>query len=275
MPDENAIPNGNQAPDKSNSPSAGNRLAKLLRNPWVVFIGPFIVFMLLTSLEPTPDKPGGEGIGLSIPYAYYPWVYTVKVVLTTLSVLLVAPAYRQFPFKVSGWAVLTGVVGIVAWIGICKLEIERGVLARLNELVGSLGMGDLIELGARSAYNPFEQIDSTAGAWTFLAVRFFGLALLVPVIEEFFLRGFLMRYFMQHDWWKSPIGSVNATAVVIGTVFPMLMHPAELLAAAVWFSMVTVLMIRTRNIWDCVVAHAITNLLLGLYVVYSGDWYFM
>ena len=48
------------------------------------------------------------------------------------------------------------------------------------------------------------------------------------------------------------------------------MHPAELLAAAVWFSLVTWLMLRTPSIWDCVVAHATTNLLLGLYVVWAG-----
>jgi uncharacterized protein len=50
----------------------------------------------------------------------------------------------------------------------------------------------------------------------------------------------------------------------------LLMHPAELLAAAVWFTLVTWLMLRTKNIWDCVVAHAVTNFLLGVYVVFMG-----
>ena len=268
MPQENDNPKDNKTPAKSEASQSGNKLAGFLYNPWVVFIGPFIVFMLLTSLEPTSTKPGGSGIGLAIPYAYYPWVYTLKIVLSILSVILVSPGYRQFPFKLSGWAVLVGVVGVVVWVGICKLNIERNVIT-------ALGLEKLFKLGARSAYNPFEQISSAAGAWAFLAVRFFGLVVVVAVVEEFFLRGFLMRYFLQRDWWKSPFGTVNATAVVVGTVFPMLMHPGELLAAGVWFSMVTLLMIRTRNIWDCVVAHAITNLLLGIYVVYSGDWYFM
>ena len=65
---------------------------------------------------------------------------------------------------------------------------------------------------------------------------------------------------------------VTPLAVVVGTVLPMLMHPAELLAAAVWFSLVTWLMVRTRNIWDCVAAHAVTNLLLGIYVVTFDQW---
>jgi membrane protease YdiL (CAAX protease family) len=48
-------------------------------------------------------------------------------------------------------------------------------------------------------------------------------------------------------------------------------HP-EKLAALVWFSLVTWLMWRTRNIWDCVAAHAVTNLLLGIYVVTQHQW---
>jgi hypothetical protein len=55
----------------------------------------------------------------------------------------------------------------------------------------------------------------------------------------------------------------------------MLLHPAEALAAAVWFSLVTWLMVKTRNIWDCVAAHAVTNLLLGFYVLYTGEWRFL
>ena len=47
------------------------------------------------------------------------------------------------------------------------------------------------------------------------------------------------------------------------------------LPAVAWFSMVTWLLLKTRNIWDCVVAHAITNLLLGVYVVATGHWHLM
>ena len=69
-----------------------------------------------------------------------------------------------------------------------------------------------------------------------------------------------------------PFGQVTPLAVVVGTAVPMLMHPGELLAAFVWFSLVTWLMVRTKNIWDCVAAHAMTNLLLGIYVVTQHQW---
>jgi hypothetical protein len=80
---------------------------------------------------------------------------------------------------------------------------------------------------------------------------------------------------MTAEWTKVPIGQVNALAVVAGTLVPMATHPGELLAAALWFSLVTWLMVKTRNIWDCVVAHAVTNLLLGVYVLCSGQWYLL
>ncbi len=140
-------------------------------------------------------------------------------------------------------------------------------------LLTPLGLEKLLGLGERPAFNPLAELAATpAWAYTFLVIRFLGLALIVPIIEEFFLRGFLMRFVIRENWWTVPFGTLTPAAAIIGTAVPMLMHPAELLAAAVWFSLVTWLMVRTRNIWDCVAAHAVTNLLLGLYVVTQHQW---
>jgi uncharacterized protein len=249
------------------------RTTLLERQRWVVFLLPFVVYMLVSSLEPTPKQPGGEAIGLAIPYAGYPWLYAVKIALTVVAVVFVWPGYRAFPPRITLLAILVGVVGGPLWIGLCHLDWEH---AYLLPLLNQLGMGGLIGAGDRPAFNPFEQLaGQPAGAWAFLAVRFIGLVAVVPLIEEFFLRGFLMRFVMERDWWDVPFGKASGLAVVLGTAMPMFTHPGELLAAAVWFSMITWLMMRTRNIWDCVAAHAITNLILGIYVVASGTWRLM
>ncbi|MGD0655126.1 MAG: CAAX prenyl protease-related protein [Thermoguttaceae bacterium] len=245
----------------------------LQKNPWLVFLLPFVVFMLVGSLEPTPGAPGGKAIGLAIPYNWYPVVYTVKVALTLAAIGFVLPGYRQFPFRISLLSIVVGVVGIFIWVGLCRLDLEHAYIQPALERVG---LGAIIGSGDRPAFNPFIQLaDQPVRAWIFLAIRFFGLALVVPVIEEFFLRGFIMRFVVDQQWWEVPFGKVNRLAVVLGTLVPMLMHPGELLAAAVWFSLVTWLMLRTRNIWDCVAAHAVTNFLLGIYVVSSGNWKLM
>jgi hypothetical protein len=193
--------------------------------------------------------------------------------LTLAAIGFVLPGYRQFPFRISFLSIAVGVLGVVIWIGLCRMDLEHTYLQPAFDRVG---LGWIIGSGQRAAFNPFVQFaDQPVWAWIFLAIRFFGLALIVPLIEEFFLRGFVMRFVVESDWWKVPFGKVNRLAVVLGTLVPVLMHPAELLAAVAWFSLVTWLMLRTRNIWDCVAAHAVTNLLLGIYVVSSGNWQLM
>ena len=192
--------------------------------------------------------------------------YTIKIALTIAAMAYVWPGYRQFPFRISWLAIVVGVVGVALWIAICQMQLERRLLA-------PLGLERFLGLGDRPAFNPLAELaDTPLWAYTFLGIRFVGLALVVPTIEEFFLRGFIMRWAVRDDWWDVPFGQVTPLAAVVGTAVPMLMHPGELLAAFVWFSLVTWLMIRTKNIWDCVAAHAVTNLLLGIYVVTQHQW---
>jgi CAAX prenyl protease-like protein len=287
------------------SPSAANPLldpenAPLPRRGWlrrwpgVTFLLPFVIFLLVGMIEPKPPEHEGEAESAAadaaddssadedvldlnkenaephatMPYEYYPYVYTIKIGLTTLAMLAVLPGYLAFPFRVSGLSWLIGAVGAVVWIALAKLQVQ------LYPHVPKL-LADVLEMGGRSGFNPLVELkDNAVWAYGFLAIRFFGLVVVVAVIEEFFLRGFLMRYVMDIDWPLIPFGVVNRLGLAVVIAFPVLYHP-ERLAALAWFSMVTWLMLRTRSIWDCVIAHAVTNLLLGLWVVYSGDWWLM
>lgn len=252
-------------PESSQNRPEAQSTSFVARHRWVPFVAPLVVFLIAGSFEPAPrDHTTSEPSGwfaISVDYAWYPAIYSVKIGLTVAAMMLAMRTYRQFPWKLSRWAVLVGVVGAVVWVGLTDLQRIFG---------WTFGSGE------RSAFNPLEEMaDRPAWAYTFLAIRFVGLVLIVPVIEEFFLRGFLMRFVTEADWWKLPIGQVSMTAVVMGSVVPALMHPGEFIAALVWFTLVTWLMVGTRNIWDCVVAHALTNLLLGCYVLATGNWYLM
>jgi len=237
--------------------NTNGRTALLERQRWLTFLLPFLVYMVAGTLEPSP---GGSAAGYAVAYA-------IKIALTLAAVAFVWPGYRQFPLRLSPLALLVGVVGGPLWIALAMPGWERLYVWPWFQQIG-LGF---IAGGDRPAFNPFDPTNnlSTCWAYAFLAVRFFGLVAVVPLIEEFFLRGFVMRFVMERDWWNVPFGKASRLAIVLGTVVPMLSHP-ELLAAAVWFSMITWLMLRTRNIWDCVLAHAITNLILGIYVVVHG-----
>jgi CAAX prenyl protease-like protein len=249
-----------------NGMSSGTLLEK---HRWLVFVLPFAVYMLAGALEPSHDSSGGKMLGLSIPYSAYPLVYTVKIALTLAAIAFVLPGYRQFRQRPGVLAVIVGAVGVVVWVGLCAVSDSCGLTKFLNEAMAKIHL-----YSPRPAYSPLEELQTTpALAWAFLGIRFFGLAMVVPVIEEFFLRGFLMRIVMEADWWKVPFGAASRTAVLVALAWPLLTHqPGEYLAGIAWFGMVTRLMVRTRNPWDCVTAHAVTNLLLGIYVVAWGKW---
>jgi CAAX prenyl protease-like protein len=285
--------------DPENAPLPKN--GWLRRWPAVTFVLPFAVFMIVGSIEPSPPDRKAEAeikrltkeiesgeLNLAqeslaldqrekleeeqthlMAYENYPTVYSSKIGLTVLAMLLVLPGYLAFPFRIHGIAFVVGIVGAIVWIGLFQLHLEKTLLE-------PLGLGGFLNFVRRPGFNPLAEIkDNPQWAYGFLAIRFFGLVIVISIVEEFFLRGFLMRYVMDIDWHLIPFAVVNRLALITGTVFPMLMHPGELFAAAIWFSMVTWLMLRTKSIWDCIIAHAVTNLLMGVWVVWQNDWEMM
>jgi CAAX prenyl protease-like protein len=270
----NARISPNKGNDKNVTPStpptieAENRWSA---NPWVVFLLPLAVYLVVGSFEPSPptleEEAGHPWIDLGIEYEHYPWIYGIKIVLTIAAIVAVARSYPRRS-AIHPLAMAVGVAGVVVWIGLAYLQ---------RWMVDALGLQDAASWlgGQRAAFNPLAELGHSPQGYLFLIIRFLGLAAVVPLIEEMFLRGFLMRFFAKPDWWNVPIGTPERWGIAAAIVLPVLMHPQEALAAVVWFGGVAWLAVRTKNVWDCVVAHAVTNLLLGAYVLSTGNWWLM
>ena len=56
-------------------------------------------------------------------------------------------------------------------------------------------------------------------------IRLLGLVVLVPVIEELFWRSFLMRWMIDNDFLKVPIGKVTPMAAAVTSALFALAHP--------------------------------------------------
>src|SRR5689334_18988118 len=96
-------------------------------NPWLVCLLPFVVFMLIGSLEPSPPSADGAAAGdaaaaakpwldLGIEYRHYPLIYTIKIALTVATMIFVWPGYRQYLWRFTPLGLAVGVLGAVAWI---------------------------------------------------------------------------------------------------------------------------------------------------------------
>jgi uncharacterized membrane protein AbrB (regulator of aidB expression) len=252
----------------------------------IPFLAPFVVYMICTSFEPEPST------------GQYPLFYCVKLLLTAIAIAVCFPAWKQFLKLPSFYGVLAGILGAAVWIGLCQME-KRSV----SDFLPGMGLEKVFPT-TRPGYDwgtgegvEANAADSGASASDFSAriqkisplffLRLFGLAILVPFIEEFFLRGFVLRYFWSAPknsdeeqasepipWYNVPIGALCPMVWAITILYPLLTHP-EALAGVVWFSGITLLAWKTRSLSDCVCAHAITNLALGIWVLYSGQWYLL
>ena len=106
----------------------------------------------------------------------------------------------------------------------------------------------------------------------FLVFRVLVSVLIVPVIEELFWRGWMMRWIVNNRFTTIPIGTWNAQAFWIVAALFASEHGSYwdvgLLTGIVynWWA------IRTRNLTDCIIAHAVTNACLAAYVIGWNQW---
>lgn len=185
------------------------------------------------------------------------WVYGVSVLIVGGSLLVLARQYRELG-KGSGlrwgqWllALLVGFVVFELWIRLTK---------------------PWMMLGEPSA--TFKPVDAEGHLmWGLLAVRWVGAALLVPVMEELFWRSFLMRWIDNPDFEKVDPSEVSSKAMVLSTLAFMLAH-TQWLGAIVAGLAYALLYRYTRSLWAAIVAHAVTNGVLGIWVVVYGNWQF-
>jgi uncharacterized protein len=106
-----------------------------------------------------------------------------------------------------------------------------------------------------------------------VAIRLAGAALLVPLMEELFWRSFLMRWIEQPIFQGVAPQRVGVRAVLLSTFVFTLAHTLWL-AAAIAGIVYALLYIKTGKLWVAVIAHAVTNAALGVWVIASGNWQF-
>ena len=184
----------------------------------------------------------------------YVWIYFAKVALVLLALIWARPTWRDIKWepKFIPKAALLGLILFVVWVGI-----ERFI--------------PYPHIGSRTAYNPWEKIGDPGLRTAFVAVRFFGLVILVPFMEELFWRSFGLRYASQSNFRDLEVGKFSEAGAVIECVFFAFTHP-EWLVGLIFAISITVLLGRTRSVFACFVCHAVTNLALGIYILTTGAW---
>ncbi|MFS2026643.1 CAAX prenyl protease-related protein [Massilia sp. CT11-137] len=189
---------------------------------------------------------------LGVPQDALRWLYPAKIALVAL---LLALSWRQYKelsrFHLAPLhaltALATGVLVLVLWI--------------------SLDAGWMV-FGSPSGFDP--RVGGRVD-WLLVAIRIAGAALVVPVMEELFWRSFLMRWVDAPDFESVEPSQLSIKSFVITVVLFGVEHNLWL-AGIVAGAAYSLLYMRHRNLWSPILAHAVTNGLLGVWVVRTGSW---
>lgn len=126
-----------------------------------------------------------------------------------------------------------------------------------------------------SGFNPETFAGQPAVYWSTVLLRFLRLVVVVPLVEEIFWRGFLLRFFINERFTTVPFGTfswMSFGAVTIG--FTLMHSSADWPAAVITGVLYNLVAYRTKSLSSCVLAHAITNLLLGIWIMQTRQWGF-
>ena len=189
-------------------------------------------------------------LAMNLPMGNLALRYAIQVLATVLTLAWVRPwrYYSPVTFRVQPLAILVGVAVFLIWIGAEKWTTKSA--------------------GGPSPYAP-EQC-----GWLLTAVRLAGSAFVIATAEEFFWRGFFLRWMQGRPFTAiDPVRIGWGVLILVSLIFG-LEHSARWLVGMLAGVAYGLLYIRTRDLGAAITAHITTNFLLGLYVLATGSYGF-
>ncbi len=238
----------------------------LFRNsPALVRVVPFGLFLALTFCQ---DYFGEAG-------RY--WFYLAKTLAGAWLISLVRPFIAEMRWRISWEAVAVGFGVFVMWVGLDGLypTLDQVCQHYLCPLLKNIGLESWCPKPSRVApWNPSLRFGAgSALAGTFVLVRVIGSWLIVPPLEEVFSRSFLYRYIAKPDFQSVPLGQfILMPFLVTAVIFGFEHH--EWLAGILCGFAYQGLVCWKKRLGEAITAHAVTNFLLGVWVVWRGAWHF-
>lgn len=217
-------------------------------SPSVARILPFAVYIAFIFVA---DMLGRMGYGAQ----ELRWLYAVKIAAVLAALLYCRRSYTELawqplPLRSALAAVATGLLVFVLWINLS---------------------GGWMLIGTPAGFDPNDaqgRID-----WLLVALRIAGAALVVPVMEELFWRSFLLRWIESPNFQAVNPAQVKWKAFVITVLLFGFEHNlwlAGIIAGAAY----SLLYMRTQNLWPPILAHGVTNGVLGVWIVATDSWTF-
>lgn len=238
---------------------------------------PFAVWLGVMALLQLVDSSSG------IARICYPVSYAAKSVLCAVLFFMLKPwrGYKGLALKNAMAGAMVGVLVFVLWV-LPETELVREYAPRFQEFYYRflvMPFGSMPEYFSAKwfpepppghlswAYAPQE------AGWFLTIAKLMGSGLVIAALEEFFFRGYLYRRIQDEDFDSIPLRSFSAGAFFL-TVLIFSVEHDRFLAGAMAGIAYGLLAVRSGCIWSCVIAHGVTNTLLGVYVICTKSYGF-
>lgn len=182
------------------------------------------------------------------------WLYVIKIISVIIALAYFWRRYDELriipPAQDFIYAAVAGLIVFVIWIFPYPSWLASGKeVAGINPMLEQMSLQDIL--------------------W--MATRVLGATLVVSVMEELFWRSFIMRWFDNKDFLVVDPGKITAFAYIGSACLFALEH--HLWLAGLFAGLVYGELYKTyKNIWIPIFAHAVTNGMLGIWVVFTGNW---
>ncbi len=223
------------------------------RRLFLAYVLPFAIFMLGLALVSGVESLAGPSDQFVLAHPVY-WIYPLQTLACAAALGWFWKNYELGSFRALPLAIGAGLVVFFLWVS------PQMVFGRPARLEG---------------FDPGVFGENPTLYWGTMAARFLRLVIVVPLVEEIFWRGFLQRYLIDERFPSVPFGKYTPLSfwgVVVA--FTLIHNPPDYPAAILTGAIYGWLAVRTKSLLVCVVAHATTNLALGLYIVATRQWGF-
>ena len=219
-------------------------LKQLSAKPWFPYVVPFVLFLLLT--EPARFFPA------LIPFLYIAKTIIVGALLWFWRHKYAADWSSGLSFREFLLAFFCGLLVLIIWI---------------------VPEQYLFQVGQGAGFNPYALGGSQAAAIGLIAVRLIGSSVVVPIMEELFWRSFILRYLINPDFRSVPLGTFTWFSFIgVAVLFGLEHH--RIIVGIIAGLLYGLLLIYQKNLKGVILAHAVTNFGLGIYVLVTGNWMF-
>jgi CAAX prenyl protease-like protein len=221
------------------------------KKPLFAYVLPFAIFLGGLALVEGVRGLGGESLLLRKPEY---WVYPLQTLLCGAALVAF---WGRYDFAKRGGLVAAAAAGLVALaLWVCP-QVLFGAAPRT------------------AGFDPTVFSETPTLYWLTVSARFARLVVVVPLVEEIFWRGFLLRYLIREDFENVALGTFRPLSFFGVAGLFMLAHgmsdwPSAFATGLIYNG----LLVKTKSLTACVAAHAITNLGLGFYIMKTQQWGF-